>query len=102
MFERCCAFHFKTFSELFVSFLEKESESQIASPSGVQPSPAATLPRSVGTTVAPVRPRAPVLPINPLATSTPHEDARPVSNPLLINTRMDGVVKESSGSSVLP
>lgn len=105
------ALYFQTFSELFVSFLEKESESDLASSSGFQPSPRPSLMRSVSATAVlnsvprgphdrpQERPRSP---INPLATSTPHGNTGGISNPLLNSARLDSAVKEFSGSEVKP
>ena len=93
--------YFQTFSELFVSFLEKESESDLASSSGLQPSPRSSLTRTVSATA--VLNNVPRLPINPLATSTPSQKTGVISNPLFNNARLqDSAVKEFNGSEVKP
>ena len=89
----------QTFSELFVSFLEKESESQLISQSMVQPSPSGTLPSTRATTTVtaiPARLRDSPLPTSPLASSTPYGNA--VAKPLLMNSRKEEVASGSNGT----
>jgi hypothetical protein len=91
-----CVF-LQTFSELFVNFLEKESESQLLSQSssqapGMQSSGTRTT--STRVTTIPARLRDSPLPMSPLGSSTPlgnEGSAVPVSTPVVTNPMMMNV-----------
>ncbi|XP_028396322.1 thyroid receptor-interacting protein 11-like isoform X2 [Dendronephthya gigantea] len=107
--------HDKSFSELFVSFLEKESENQLMSQSelqppssGTRPSPAETRPTK-SVTAIPARLRDSPLPISPLASSTPLGNTRSVTpsskpvvtNPLLMNAGKEGDAGGANGTGTV-
>ena len=94
----------QTFSELFVNFLEKESESQLVSQSSSQPSGIQSSRTRTTTTVTaiPARLRDSPLPMSPVASSTPVENERPavpVSTPLVTNPMVMNVRGMESGPS---
>lgn len=93
-----------------MSFLEKESESQLLSQSGLESQTSAIRPSPSGTravTTIPARLRDSPLPMSPLASSTPQGNAMPatsvstpvLTNPLLMNARVEeGVHSASDGA----
>ncbi|XP_046847916.1 thyroid receptor-interacting protein 11-like isoform X2 [Xenia sp. Carnegie-2017] len=95
----------KTFSQLFVSFLEKESENQLSSKSHSSVSQQRSdIPKSSTVTAIPSRLRDSPLPISPLAASTPlgvpgnaNTSKGDAINPLLLNERKEekNVLRES-------
>lgn len=95
-----CQHHvLQTFTELFVNFLEKESDTQLmphsrSQPPTTAPSPSGTRPFTAVTAV-PAKLQDSLLQVSPLASSTPlGNSATPLRNPLAGRQLMNAIEKE--------